>query len=136
MDIKKHISWGQVDDVTEICEPLFNQFDLTYFDYGRLYNDGSVISLYTDRDFGIYIHNHREYKFPSTVIKPGVHLWMSYMANDIIIGAKHEFNHDYLLTIYTQYDDYCEVYDFATKPHNHKVLELYFNHLDIFELFI
>ena len=50
-------------DITAIAKPLFDHYPLTFFDFLRIFNDGSFITFATNRNFIEYYYNQKEYKF-------------------------------------------------------------------------
>lgn len=54
----KHFVRTAVDEISQICQPLFNKMDLTYFHYFKLYQDGSAFVLYSRMDWSDYFYKN------------------------------------------------------------------------------
>jgi len=136
MSINKHISWDLAEDVLEICKPLFELFQINYFDHARFYPNGNMLLLFSNRDYVNFFINHPIYKSPTNYITPGMHLWNSYIDLAFLGQVKEEFRHDHGLTIAIEKSEYIEIYNFATIANNNKIYDLYLNNQDMLYKFI
>jgi DNA-binding CsgD family transcriptional regulator len=133
--LRKHVAWKVADDVKAICQPLFDRFGINYFNYGIVYPDGSGTVLVSDRHwFEHYVTNR--FKVNSAAGNSGVHLWSSYMDAAALSDARNYFNHDYGISIFKPGKHYCENLEFAATRDNHKILDFYFNNLDLLHAFV
>ncbi len=135
--LNNHPSWQFADDMIALCEQLKKYLGVNYFDYGRTYPDGSMLLLYTDREYVNYFLNDPIYTDrPNIILSPGLHLWNSYIDNNFLSIAKNKFNHDHGITLLRKTNLYDEVFNFATSSNNNKILDLYLNKSGLFYRFI
>ena len=133
--LEKHISYTSAGEVREICHPLFEQFNLNYFDYVRVYPDGSTIILISNRDW--YYHFCKSnYPVSSTIVNSGIHLWSHYITKQAVKDPAQYFNHHNGITIFVPNKNYIEFFDIAAPSSNRGALDFYFNRMDILNQFL
>lgn len=136
--LKKHISWKADEDVKAICKPFFEKFSINYFDYAVTYDRDTHYTsavLVSDRDW--YEHHFKKrFIISSTMYDSGIHLWSSEGNEERIRDGRNLFNHDYGISFFKKYKNYWELVDFATFSGNHRIMDFYFNHVDILEIFV
>lgn len=129
------------NDIKEICKPLFEGFDISYFRYVKIFRNGGCIWLcnnnewlshYVDMGYyqkeGMCEQNIEQYS-------SGMFLWQP-VNNTVLQDAQQNFNIDHGVTIIDQSKDYCEAYHFATRQENHTIKNFYINQQDILRHFI
>src|SRR3990167_8596718 len=61
IQIEKHPSWNMAREVHEITKPLFQYFNINYFDFARFYKkNNEVLVLYSDPAWVAYFLNDHE----------------------------------------------------------------------------
>ncbi len=128
-------------EVQEICNPLFEKFDLAYFSYGKIHADGTCLALTSSPEWsGYLIENQKNVKFVSP--KPKAHvqvddiisLWEGRATPDTMkfftgLGFYHP------IMFVAMGDGYTESFSFASKHDSAQSIESYFNNLVILRKF-
>lgn len=126
-----HVSIKTASDITQICQPLFKNTEVTYFSYVRIYKNYKILSLTSNPEFQKYYYSQEYYKKPSaitTCINPGQHLLSSQLClSDMVADAKSIFNIDNFLEVVSKHNEYFEIVRFGGASNNNKVLEMYLN---------
>lgn len=132
--IKKNIAYLSVEDINEICDPLFKKFSINYFLYARKYKDNSLLALTSHRDWYChYLNNH--YPLLITSVE-GVHTWVTTMLPSAMEEGANSFNLYNGIVLEKNYPEFIEVVEFASSsPYNHPI-EFICNHKDFFNKFI
>lgn len=129
-----HFILESATDVQAICQPFMSLFELTYFDYCKIYRDGRM-SILASNPYWVKHFFEENYPAGGDVRRNGVYLWPTHLPTDAIITARNEFNQDHGITTIREHEDHIEFFDFTTKRDNHHALYYYLNHHDIFEKF-
>jgi hypothetical protein len=132
--IDRHPSWNYAQFVQEICSPLFEVFDINYFDYARFYPNGDFVMLFSDPAWVKCFLNEFAYDAPHTVISEGPHLWQSYIPQHILSCASDKFSHSSGVTIFNKQKEYSEIINVSSA--NDKVIDFYLNQYDFLLKFI
>ncbi len=131
--------------VLEICKPLFNSFDITYFEYDKIFNDGKVFYICTNKNWLQFslenkmfddeehirlcsiakAHNYR-YALWNTLKLENTRLLSNYFQHDVWNG----------LTINESEEDSFNTYSFAATRNNTELSEFFLNNLHLFDHFI
>lgn len=147
----KHFILNSTAEVAEICAPLFNYLNITYFEYLRVDKEGYRACLSTN---GLKIKYMLEtedadsvnYDF-SFLLKNSEYFFWQDMSHHMPVKTKisiankiadirNIFNIDYGITIFETYNNYIEFFQFGSSPDNSSIIEFYLNNLDILKLFI
>lgn len=133
---KQHVSLRSVKDVADICQPLFQQVNLSYFHYARFYQDGTIFALYSRTDWHDYFWTHKfETRAPLPdndliIDRAKVTLWRSGAVQDNVIdAARNHFNLDHPLSITIPQKDHFESFSFGTHSGNDAIINQYFSHM-------
>ncbi len=126
-----HISILSESAIQEICKPLFEFTEVTYFIYIRFYLDGTCISLPSNSRWHQHFWKNNFQSNTELRLITGVNLWdsektFSPLCND----AREFFNIDNRLDIVTYCHDYYEVFGFAGNTGNKKIINYYVNKID------
>ena len=81
---KNHICFTASQDVSEICRTLFQKYPINYFDWGRIYGDGSFFTLTSKGEFLVH-HHEKGYKFLPTIKLQDLELLPIFMIRQIFI---------------------------------------------------
>lgn len=128
--------WRFCPEVQQICQPLFKQFAINYFDYSRFYPDNTSIALSSDPEYVCYLLTQQEYKCAAGLIVPGRHLWPSYINTEFMDKTHQRFDYYHGVTYMRQHKEYLELINFASAKKNQKTLEVFLNYTDALEYFI
>ena len=133
--MKKHISYLAADEVAEICKPLFESFNIGYFDYAKIYQDNSSLVLTSNREW----HDHffkKKYVVSGTNVTSGVHLWENYLPEGQVREHVVYANHYNGITVFTKNKDAIEFFDLASSVADRSIIDFYFNNLDMLNQFL
>lgn len=136
IDLENTIAPDAETDINKICQPLFERFDITYFDYARFYSDNTMTLLINNCEWGKLFLNDPMFKPPPRWIPEGFHLWSSYIPEHFLRIARDDFNILHGVTIIKHYPDYQQVINFAAAPDQVQVLAVYLNNQVILNSFI
>lgn len=128
-----------------LCQPIFNLFQLNFFRYLRIFDDGSRINLcshpewtqnfYREKLYNIAWYDSKKIQSP----KKTEILWdKKAEKEDNLVGlrAREKFEIFHGITLIRPCLGYCEFFDFATSLKNEKINLLYETHLELFEHFV
>ena len=111
-------------EIKEICHPVFYQFDLQYFSYGRFYEDGRCVLLCTNKNVFIH-HFKKQYKL---TVSPEVNnsdknifynlIMVNDQSPDIIIDESTLFGHGTMMDIIKKNDEFYEMFCFVSKKNS------------------
>lgn len=132
---KKLPAFNLVAEMNELCLPLFRVIGANYFDYNRVYNDNSFLTLTSDASWLEHFFK-RKYKLCTALKRSGAHLWEAYYYQSPTLDAKVNFNHDHGITIINKQDNYVEYVDIAAPTSHREITSFYLNNFDYIENFI
>ena len=141
IDLSHHIALTSSDEISQITLPLKKYFGITYFNYVKLYKNGSRVILTDRADFIGYFYQNGLWQ-TNAVIKlekldhSSFHLWHEFNGQPSFIIGKEKFSIDNGITIAETYDDYTELYYFGTLPQNNAITGLYLRNFDVLQRFI
>lgn len=133
------------NSILDICKPLFDNFDITYFEYDKISNDGRVFYLCTNKEWlqfsleqkmfddeehvrlcSIAKNHNIRYALWNTLKLENTHLLSKYRDHNIWNG----------LTINEIEEDSFNTYSFATTKENTPLNNFFINNLFLFDHFI
>lgn len=140
ISVDNHYAIQVTEEIKQICKPLFDYTPITFFNYVKIYNNGSRLSVASNPYWlKHYFDNQLQectvftndkvalrYKFISHLMYP---------TNKVILDAK-EFNICHGFSITNVLDDGCEYFHFATTNDHEQILNFYINNFDLLERFI
>lgn len=134
-----HITITSVDKVRSICKWLFNNTEIKYFHYQRIFHDGTGIMLTTDGKWQQHYFKHGYQTNPEL-------LCLCNMTSNIFLEAQinsssakdfNTFGYDQMLLISKKYPhQYLEVCGFGAQNGNRKIITFYFQNIKALQLFI
>lgn len=150
LNFDKYSSLFKVNEIADICKPLFDNTEIDYFLYLRIYLDGSRVFLSTHSDFIKWSYKNKYFVTNSIhSIQPGTHLIKSlpkYVpvseSNRIdaqIAGAYQYFNINFIESgidlIFKNNSKFYEIFEFASSNNKKPLLDFYINNLDVLNHF-
>jgi hypothetical protein len=126
-------------DIREICKPLFESFDSTYFNFVRRFEDGSEICLTTDALWATYFYEKKLYKFlfadkfaqKKTIInKLKVIPWSQFSSSPVRIAQSELFGIGIGITLIFTRNGFSDFFHFGTSNENQHMIELYVIYAD------
>ena len=138
-----HIAFKSSDDINKMMKPLREKFGITYFAHSIVYRDGYATTLISDVD--VMIHwIVEQFSLPGSDTAgprmPSGNYFVPYLDDIYPIPYRKAmseiFNVDNMLMIVECSEEQDELFCFATEPDNRKIVNVYFNNLDVFRQFI
>lgn len=131
--------------IQEICNPLFQKFGLTNFNYYILYDNKRRLHLNSNPEWLKHYYEKKYYNTARSDLSPklykdGCGLWDSWSEDDIgsktiKLDAAENFNIAHGLMLTKRLKDSSLVFEFSTNKDNVGINNLYMSNLDIFENF-
>jgi len=136
-NIQKHIAITKCGEIADMMLPLLKKHGITVFNYYRMYFDGSVIRLSTDRAWTMHYFK-KDYLNRSTVplsylTKPiNYFIWLTDDCPEMLLDAAINFDTSNGISIAERHNDYMEYFCFATTLSNTSIINnFYINNLDL-----
>lgn len=138
--VDNHKSIKQSKDITRICSPLFNETEITNFNYVKEFFDGRRLSLSNHADWLMY---HFEKKYYQNNIEKYRYVYLydyilvdNIPADEMIRDAKKLFNMPHGFSLHKTADDHFEFYHFSTNTENPNTNNWYLNNITLIKKFI
>lgn len=142
IDLSKNKGITSCSEVMSVCSPLYGLLDVTYFNYVKIFPNGSR-SVLTDRvDFITQYYSDPKLYTTNAVISmeklQKTSMFMSCEFKDQLSYqvARRDFDIDNGLTIVHPSEEFLELYYFGTKKENYTHVEFYKSNIDLFYRFI
>lgn len=142
MDLKQHFSLTSSQLVAEICNAPLVNLGVTYFNYLKIYKDGSRDLLTNNPQWIEHFYKNALYKSSGALdieyfLPKGYFLWSELNNEDPVYAQGREnFNIDNGLSIVMKQKDATILYIFASTRENHKINNFYSRNIDLFKRFI
>ncbi len=134
-DFEKHLILDVNVEIHRICQPLFDKLNLAYFNYSRIYPDGSFLGLMSSREYAqIFIENMHRAKIlspkPRANLKAEtvISLW-SQRAEPWVMKALADLGIYHPIMFSEVGAEFTENFVFASKHDRALTIENYFNNL-------
>lgn len=130
-------------EVQEICNPMIDLFNINFFSHTRAYRDGHFAALMTTPELTeYYISQKYPIRFSNghgLILENGFYV-EAYMgddaSNNIHFQLRTLFNTSHFVFIIEKNKEYDDMFSFATYPENHKIINQYFNNMDLVKRFL
>lgn len=130
-------------DVTEICQPLFQRYELDHFCYARYnFNSSLMTVLITD---GLLLNHHFKQKYMITPSIPNklFNKKFYYIAfpnlsdgfNQAVYDYQTIFKLNYPIYCFDIYPEYFDLFIYAAKGQSSNIINSYLNNMDVLEKF-
>ncbi len=124
------------DTVKEICQPIFDQFSINFFDYARYYNNNTCEYFFSNSHYIRFFFSHPAYKLTPITVPPGKYLWSGYIDSNFLEQIHVQFDHYHGMTYIRKQTDYLECFNFAASKNNDAILNIFLNEENILEYFV
>lgn len=116
-------------EINKICEELFKNTDITYFTFARIYKTGVHATLLTNPDWLKHYWKHDYGDLVEDRLKEGMHLWtgLGEKFSKPVHEARMFFNMDYKVDLIHEHENFVDLFGFATRPGNDRIIEFYLN---------
>lgn len=137
------ITFNSCNEVEEICSKFFEATGITYFNFVRIYKDGTRICLSNNQKWMTFVFsNHHKFKLIFEEILSYTHatylLWdlvPETLADELMQIAKNEFDIDHGITLISRHEKFTEFYYFGASRDNREINHYYINNQDVFKAF-
>lgn len=132
---KNHYFLAVENDMRGICNTLLNPVGITYFNYLRVYNDGTCIFVSTNNSLLKYhFTNNVPVAAPidNKLIKEHFNYFVLPVGNynKHIENAMKNFKLAHFIDLIDRHDEYMELFCFGSTPDNSGIINFYLNNLD------
>src|SRR5579871_503185 len=110
--------------IEEICYPL-SYINIVFFNYLKIYADGSRIDLSNNHMnvLDYYYYKSTDYKNQAVEWNPfqfkeKILLWSNFPTDKFWYAMRNDFNIDHGITFIERFDNYCELFHFASSRDN------------------
>jgi DNA-binding CsgD family transcriptional regulator len=141
LELKNHFSLSSSQDVSTICS-ILNTIGITYFNYIKIYNDGSRELLTNNSSWIEYFYENSLYKSAATIdieylLPKGYFLWSELKIDDVIYSQGREFfNIDNGVSFVSKQRESTTLYIFASTRDTHSINSFYVRNIDLLKRFI
>ena len=141
MELKNHFALTSANEVNDICRPL-KDIGITYFNYLKIYKDGSRELLTTNAPWIDHFYKNALYLTAGVVdvehlLPKGYFLWSELDLNDPAYSQGQEsFNIDNGVSFLIKRDEITYLYIFASTKDNMHINNFYIRNVDLFRRFI
>lgn len=137
------ITFTSCDEVEAICTPFFEATGITYFNFVRIYKDGTRICLSNNQKWMKFVFsNHHKFKIIFEEILSYTHatylLWdlvPEILTDELMQLAKNDFDIDHGITLISRHEKFTEFYYFGAPRSNSEINHYYINNQDVFKAF-
>ena len=133
------------EKILEICRPLFDNFDVTYFEYIQILNNGTVFYISTNKEWLEYSLNNKMFDDDEHVRLCSIAraenyryvVWDTLKLENTKLLSNY-FHHDIWngLTINEDEKESFNIYSFATTKSNTNLNKFFVNNFHLFDHFI
>lgn len=134
-NINSHFMLSINSEIQKICKPLFDKLDLAYFNYSRIYRDGSLFGLMSSPEYAkCFLENSKRARILSPKPEAGIQaqtiisLW-GQRADPWIMKTLSDLGIYHPIMFSDVGSDYTENFVFGSKIDRASSIEGYFNNL-------
>lgn len=139
-----NFSLHSISQVKSICQPFLDKFEIVFFDFTRVYKNGTETILTSYPELIQSLYGLGLYILPANVGFLGktknVLLLSSAIDNginfELLNHVRESFAVDHILNIVEKKSDYLDCYSFGAHSKDDKMVNFYLNNMDILEKFI
>lgn len=142
LNLQNHFSLSSNQDVNAICQEPLNSIGVTYFNYIKIYEDGSRELLTNNAPWIDHFYINSLYKSVGVIdieylLPKGYFLWSELNTTDVVYEQGREsFNIDNGLSFVIKHENATVLYIFASTRENHLINSFYARNIDLFKRFI
>lgn len=127
-------------DIIHHCAPFFKKYEINYFNFGRMYDDGTCHLFTTNQPITEFLFANKYPIFtpvPKSMLKDKFYYLLveTGQYSHVIHEVRTGFNVANGFDIFEVYDGYTDICCFGSYPDNNEIFNVYFNKKDIFENF-
>lgn len=128
-------------DLQTICQPLFDNFGISFFDFGRMYDDGYCLMFSTNEKLIHYLFEQQYCLFSPVPTHLLQNKFYYYLPNtgpyqQVVYDVSNYFNIGHAFDIFDCQDGYVDVCCFAASTQSSEMINTYFNNINNLNNFI
>ncbi len=143
MTLPPYLTDDCCNQIREICKNFFELTSITYFNFVRIYNDGSRIDIHHNRQWMKFVHkNHSQYSLiveeKPEYVTPLCIVWdliLDVKEDSLIKIAREKFGIDHGVTLVKPFYGFVEFYYFATSKDREDLNLFYINNQYVLNTF-
>jgi DNA-binding CsgD family transcriptional regulator len=143
LNLEKHFALTSSNLIQQICGPVLNPIDITYFNYIKIYhNDCSRELLTNNPDWIDHFYKNALYDTVAAIdiehlLPKGYFLWSEMdKTSPVYLQGRDFFNIDHGISFVIKRTDVTYLYIFGTKRENHEINNFYAGNIDLLQRFI
>lgn len=142
MDLKNHFSLSSSHEVAQICDSALSSIGITYFNYIKIYDDGSRELLTNNSPWIDHFYKNALYKSVGAIdieylLPKGYFLWSELKQDDPAYEQGREtFNIDNGVSFVVKKNKETLLYIFGSSRDNYSINNFYVRNIDLFKRFI
>ncbi len=142
LDLKNHFSLSSSQEVAQICDPALASIGITYFNFIKIYNDGSRELLTNNSPWIDHFYKSALYKSVGAIdieylLPKGYFLWSELKNDDPAYAQGREsFNIDNGISFVVKKKNETLLYIFGATRDNYTINNFYIRNIDLFKRFI
>lgn len=130
--------------VIEICQPIYNLFDVAFFSHTRAFHDGQFAMLLTHpelKEYHLIKKNPIQFSDGKGFYLPSGYYNIEYMKKNLAIANKlkflsDEFNIQHVILAVEKHPDYDDMFQFGLMGREGEVINKFFNNIDVIKHFL
>jgi DNA-binding CsgD family transcriptional regulator len=142
LELKNHFSLSSSQEVNNISQDVLSTIGITYFNYIKIYDDGSRELLTNNAPWIDHFYHNALYKSVGVIdieylLPKGYFLWSELKNDDAAYTQGRDFfNIDNGLSFVSKRDGATILYIFASSRDNNSINNFYVRNIDLFQRFI
>lgn len=142
MDLQNHYSLSSSSEVSEICDSTLKSLGITYFNYIKVFPNGSRELLTNNALWIDHFYKKALYQNVGAIdvehlLPKGYFLWSELDANDAVYSQGREsFNIDNGISFVIKRDNATLLYIFGSTRNNYAINNFYMRNIDLLKRFI
>ena len=142
IDLKRNVALTASSEIAQICQPLNKFFGISYFNFVKIFEDGSRAVLSNKPDFIETYYKCKELYLTKAVLKMETieeatyHLYSEFSDQPSFVVSRCEFNIDNGIILAQPMENAIELYYFATTRDDYKAVGKLLRNLDSLYRFI
>ena len=139
--LSKFVPFLQSQPFMQSFQPELETYGINYFSFSRNYHSGERVFFNSN---AYVLENYlatKSYKMDNTETKPDVYKheiisWDTVPFQSVLDNNARSFGYNHGIFMTIPYQNYCDIFAFATHDDNHKIINFYLNHTGILYQFI
>ncbi len=131
---QNYLGFAHVNDINVITSPFFDQTPINFFDYARIYYDGSWTYFTSKNELSTYLFDSGFVFLPKINIAKKFNYYLLSTFPEfaqLLAELKNNFNVSNILASVVKHQNYIDIYWFGANEDGHNATNFYLNNLDL-----